>query len=210
MKTQTQTAQVNETLALKKVEQFEKDIDEVLALGEGPLVLAGDEDYVRACNLLVDVKARQKVLADEHKGFKAEVQKLVDRVNGWFKPAIEKHARAEARYKDAIREYNVALEARIIGLKQAAKRTKNADERDRLLFEADTIGAPKVAGISFTPRIEIEVYDFEALPRSYKLLVADEASISVAVQNGEKIPGVRWKDARSVTVNPKNAGAVLE
>ena len=48
MKTQTQTAQVNETLALKKVEQFEKDIDEVLALGEGPLVLAGDEDYVRA------------------------------------------------------------------------------------------------------------------------------------------------------------------
>lgn len=210
MKLPKRVAEVDESAALKRVQHFEKEIDEVLALGDGPLILAGDEDYVRACNLLVDVKARQKVLAEEHRGFLTEVKKLVDRVNGWFKPAIEKHARAEARYKDAIRDYNVALESRVTGLKQAAKRTKNVDERDRLLFEADSISAPKVPGISFTPRIEIEVFDFEALPRGYKLLVADEASIANDVRNGEKIPGVRWKDARSVTVNTKNAGAVLE
>lgn len=210
MKTKEVTAKVDETQALKRVAAFEKDVDEVLALlGEGmKLVLADDVAYERAADVLLDVKAQQKIMAEEHEGFLVDAKRLIDRVNGWFKPALEKAARAEKAYKEALRDYKAHLEARAHGLREAARKLpeKEAKKRDALLDEADALSPPKVAGISFQAGIEIEVFDFEKLPREYKQLVADNKAIKAAVEKGEHIPGVRWSSSPVVRVTPKHAG----
>ena len=133
MKAKMITTQVDEALALKRVKGFDEEIEEVLALVPkgGKLVLNDEGAYLGACDILLDVKVRQKALAEERDGFMAEVKKLVDRVNGWFKAPIEKHARAEEVYKDAIRAYCLHVEAQAQGLRQAAGKLPEKDEEKR-------------------------------------------------------------------------------
>lgn len=204
-------AKVNETEALKRVREFEREIDLVLALApKGNVTIENETDYARVCDLLIDIKVRQKVLTEEHAGFMLDVKKLIDRVNSWFKPAIQKHATAEARYKDALRVYALHVEAEALALRQSASKVKDEGKRDELLNRAEALCVPKVAGVAYKSGIEVEIFDFDQLPREYKVLVADQDSIKAAIALGKKIPGVRWKDARSIAITPKNAGKGAE
>jgi hypothetical protein len=209
MKTQLTTVKLDETELAKKARKFEHDIDEVLALtGDKPVELTNDQAYEDACEVLLDVKVREKTLAEDYKEETAGLKAMLARVSSIFKPAQDKHAEAEAKYKEAVRAYVLHLEAQAHGLRIAAGRLgpKDSAKRDEMLREADELTVPKVKGIAFTPRIEIEVWDFEKLPREFKKLVADEALIGLAVERGEEVPGVKWTDARSVRITPKHAG----
>lgn len=206
------TAKVDEGKALARVREFEKEIESALKalvpLEGDENAIADDDAYRVACETLLDIKARQQVLAEEHAGFLADVKKLLARVDSWFKPAREKHAHAEAILKQAIRDYVIRTETKAKALRKAALKLGARDEekRESLHQQADETSAPKVTGISFVHKLEVEVVDFGKLPPDFKVMVADEDKIKIAVERGEDVPGVRWKDARTVRVEPKRAG----
>lgn len=202
------TAKVDEGKALAKVQEFEDEIDEVLKLVGPGLVVEDDEGYAKACEALLDVKVRQQVMEAEHEAFLEDVRRLLDRVNGWFKPAREKYGKAEALFKGAVRDYALRLEAKAHGLRKAAAKLGPRDEarRQAYLEEADRIGLPKVPGISFQGKLAVEVYAPEKLPAEFLMSVPDEKKIRLAVERGEDVPGVRAKDERIVKVTPKHAG----
>ena len=204
------TIELDETKALKQVKHFEEEIDEVLAIiepaeGKSAVNLTTDAGYASACDALIMVKERQKILEAEHEGFMVDVKKLVDRVNGWFKGPREKHAKAEAIYKELVRGYNLRLEAQATALRETASKSKDEARAIELYSQADDLAAPKVPGISFSSKRKIEVFDFAKLPKEYKKLVADEKVIALAVERNEKVPGVRVQDIRTVIVTPARA-----
>lgn len=181
------------------------------ALGElgaqGLATYDDEKEYVLGCQLLLAVKAWQQNLDAAQSEATADLAAALARVRATFAPAASLLADAEGGMKTLVRGYVVAVERRAAALRAKAAKLgpKRKDEADALYRQAEELEAPKVPGISFTPRIRITVLDEEAVPVSFKRVVVDEKALALAIERGDEVPGVRWDDERTVRVTPKNA-----
>lgn len=204
-KKRAEFVQVDEAGAQRAVREIENEVGEALALIPPPRAQLDADGYRAACELLLAVKARQKIVDGEREGFLRDARALVARVEGWFAPARERLNEAEAALKAHAREYVLACEARAYGLRAAAGKTKDGERANELLTQADSCTPPQVPGISYAKKLRLVIDNPLAVPSDYCRRVPDEAKILAALEAGEKVPGVRAIVDRTVRVTaPKS------
>lgn len=172
------------------------------------LTVADDADYQHVCELLFDVAAKKKLAAERKDEVVGPAKQIISAVNGWFKPLESALADLESSAKALVREYNVVKESeRIRLLKEATKLGRKDPVQARALqANAEAVLPPKVKGIAFVGKLDVEVVDRDKLPKKFFKLVVDEEAIQsavdaeeITVENAAKF-GVVVTDNRTVRV----------
>lgn len=198
----------SEKEALAKVRVIEQNVDMVVrTIGELPMQIEDDEDFKVASTELIKVVMQREVVEENLALFMADVQKMIDRVNGWFAKSRADVARAELYFRDALRAYAKRLndQAHQLRLDAGKLPAKQSDEADAMLVEANGLKAPKVPGISLTAKAKIEILDEKKIPEKYWKRVVDKAALEAAADEGLKVPGVKFDTDYTVRVTPKHA-----
>lgn len=198
----------NEKEALAKVRVIEQNVALVVqTIGKEPMKLEDDEDFKVASIELIKVVMQREVVDEQLALFMQDVQKMIDRVNGWFAKPKADVAAAEAYFREAIREYALALDAQAHQLRLDAGKlpAKQSDEADAMLAEANELKPPKVPGIAITTKVKVEVLDEKKIPEQYWKRVVDTKALEAAADEGRKVPGVKFNIDKSVRVTPKHA-----
>lgn len=201
------SASVNQAAALARVNDIEKEIVTLVQHVGSDVALQDDEDYRVACDLLIGVVVKRKWVEEQKDGFMEDVRRLVARVDGWFAKPLERLDAAEAAFRKAVQDYALTLEARAQGLRAAAAHLPARDEKKALsmLDEANGAHPPKVAGISLTTKVKVEIIAEKNIPDQYWKRVVDVKAVEAAIERGENVPGARAVVTKSVRVTPKHA-----
>lgn len=201
------SATLDEGAALRKV----KDIDKAIALvrkkaGDG-ISIEDEDDYRLACDLLISTIERRNWVREEKKAFMADVKKLVERVDGWFKPTLSRIDDLEKEIKEALAEWARQLHAKGVGYRRAAARLPARDEEKaaELQRKADACEPEKYPGVSFKRSPQIAIVDEARIPERFFVRVLDRKLLEAELERGEEIPGARLEADWTISVTPKNA-----
>lgn len=172
------------------------------------LAVADDADYKHVCDLLFEVAAKKKSVAERKEEVVGPAKQIIAAVNGWFKPLETALVELETNAKSLVREYNVFKESeRIRLLKEATKLGRKDPAQARALqSDAEAVLPPKVKGIAFVGKLDVEVLDPAKLPAKFFKRVVDEEALQAAVDAEEITPenaakfGVVVTDNRTVRV----------
>lgn len=201
-------ANVNESQALAKVREIEDDLAIVLeAISEEPLTCTDDADYQAAAEQLITVVLKRDYVNEQLGLFMADAKKLVERVNGWFAKARNDAGEAEAYFRNALREYAVALDDQAHELRVLASKTKDSEKSDELFAKANALHPPKVPGISLSGKVRVEVLDESKVPEKFWRRVVDLDALALEADANRKVPGVKFTNDKTVRVTPKHAQA---
>jgi Holliday junction resolvase-like predicted endonuclease len=160
--------------------------------------------YETVSDVLLTVKERMKQISEEKEKVLGLVKQIIAAVNGWFKQAEEDYGETELILKRKLGEYIVACEKKRLDTMRKAVRLAKVDKaksRD-LVAKADTLSAPKVAGISYKARIDWEVVDESKIPEEYFMRVLDNDKLDQALANGVEIEGVVLTSEVSISATP--------
>ncbi len=199
-------AEVDQAEVLAKVKEIERDINSIQKRA-GEIRVEDDDDWRVAAGLLLATKEKLNYVSEERKGFLADVQKLVDRVEGWFAKALEDGEALEASFRAALKDRVLALEARAHGLRLAAAKlpAKDAAKSEKLFEEANTCVAPKVPGIVPLLKVRAEITDEKKLPEWAWKRVVDMKAIEAKLQANEIVPGAKGVLDVTIRVTPAHA-----
>lgn len=198
----------NEKEALAKVRVIEQNVGLVVkTISKEPMKIEDDDDFKVASTELIKVVMQRDIVDEQLALFMQDVQKMIDRVNGWFAKSKADVAEAEAYFRDAIRAYAKDLnnQAHQLRLDAGKLPAKQSDEADAMLVEANELKPPKVPGIALTAKVKVEILDEKKIPEKYWKRVVDKAALEAAADEGVKVPGVKFDTDFTVRVTPKHA-----
>lgn len=195
----------------KRAQQLTSGIDDLRAALETVAEQGGVEsvdEYQAVAALLLEVKTRANVVSDEYDAFVADAKRLIERVRGWLKPAVDKHAVAETLAKDLLSRWLLSRAEQAAELRAKALKTKSQAAANKLFDEANALEeAPKVRGIAVTASSSFEIVDADALPEEFTTRAPNTAAIKAAIAAGHNVPGVRVLHSRVLRVTPPKGGA---
>lgn len=200
-------AGVDQDAALARVREIEGDLAATREEAGEEVSVSDDEDYLVACALLLRVVEKRKYCEEERKAFRADVQKLLDRVDGWFERSLTDAAALEAQFRGAVADYAMRLSAKQHGLRVAASKLPPKDEEraHAMMAEANDVKAPKVPGIAITPKARLVITNEKLVPAAYWKKVIDAKLLEAAIAGGQKVPGAHVDVEMSVRVTPAHA-----
>jgi len=200
-------AEVNEQPVQEYVAEVKTSVAHSTNLLSG-LPVKDDADYKGVCDILFEVATKKKAVAERKDEIIGPAKAIIAAVNKWCKPAEDALAVLEATAKGLVREYNVQRESdRIKLMKEATKLGKKDPTKARALqADAEAVLPPKVKGIAFVGKLDVEVLDPAKLPAKFFKRVVDEVALQAAVdaeeitvENAAKF-GVVVTDNRTVRV----------
>lgn len=164
-----------------------------------PVPIATKGDYEAVADLLKKVTSKRKFLDDERKVTVTPLNAEVDRVNAWFKPALDAFARLRGQAETLLsawilkqraeerRLMDEAAAAATIALNTApsAITAPIAAATATLVTAAAAMVPAKVAGVSAKPVWKWVVTDEASLPRAF-LMRNDKALAAHVLANGNK------------------------
>ncbi len=203
-KTEVVTAKVDQAEVFKQLAIIKKEIDAVQAV-EVPELLETPEQYKDACSLLIGVVERRKYAEAEREGFMEDVQKMIERVNGWFDPVLKPLDELEANLRNSVTAYALALHEEAMGFRRAAARVKDEKRCRALIKQADEAVPPKVPGIAITTKPKVQITDESSIPDKFTKRVPDLKLIQAELEAGRAVTGAILDTTKGVTVTPKNA-----
>lgn len=191
-----------------KIEKYLTSVDDALTASEEAVAdikaLEDDADYTRACELLFDVSEYQAAVTEEKDKVIGAAKLIIQTVGGWFSPREKRIDAHKERVKALVRDYNIACEARRQETLKAAMKVAKVDpSRAREMnAEAEAALPPRVKGIAFVGKLDVQIVDESKIPDGYWKRVVDPAKLKAAAEAGEVVPGVLVVDNRTVRVTP--------
>lgn len=210
MKKKTVTALVpfDEAKALARVRVIESEVAHtVKTIDEDtePLEITDGDDFKVASTELIKVILKREEVEENLGLFMADVQKLVDRVNGWFEKPRADIARAEEYFRAAIKSYAKRLNDEAHVMRETATKL-DEDAAAELLTVANEHKPEKVPGITLIAEVAYTITDEAKIPAKYFKRVLNKKMLEADVEANIKIPGVTVSGVDfGLRVTPKNA-----
>lgn len=185
------------TMALEEKEQIAREAAEesatMLALVQA-FEVTTKESFEECAAILKDVTHRIKFLDEERKLSVEPLNQEVKRINGWFKPALDRLKDIQTKIKSAMGRYELRQreeEQRLMALAAAeAQRVLATDPEGMsaakgLVAQSAAARAPQVAGVSGREVWTWEVEDESKLDRQF-LMPNPQAIEAWVRQHGDK------------------------
>lgn len=203
------TIDFNEGAALARVKVLEKEIGVVARTISQEDSIEDEDDFKVVADLLVRTVIKRKEVDDlykeQHDQFMANVQRIVDQVDGWFAESRTKVKEAEDYFRKALSHYAARINAQAHELRVKAVAQKSEAKSQALFKQADELVLPKVPGVSVTPKARARIFDSSAIPAEYLIQVPDENAILAALKAGKKVTGAELDIDYGIRVTPAQA-----
>lgn len=153
------------------------------------------ESYAVAVDMVSEIKTQRNAVESARRSFVDPLNEVVKRINGFFRPALDRYDECERILKSKLVEWtqNAERERQRL-LEEAESQAQDGDlgAANVAIEEAEALVVPKVAGFSQSETWTGEVVDASKIPREY--LIPDEVklrAVTKAHKGDPKIPG--WK-----------------
>lgn len=207
------TMEPSKELIEKRAQQLTTGIDDLHAALEVVAEQGGVEsvdEYQAVAALLLEVKARANVVNDEYDAFVADAKRLIERVKGWLKPAVDRHTAAESLAKDLLSKWLLSRAEQAAELRAKALNAKSQAAANKLFDQANALEeAPKVRGVAVAASSNFEIVDAAVLPEGFFTRVPDCGLIKAALAAGHNVPGVRVTHSRVLRITPPKGASKL-
>jgi hypothetical protein len=156
-------------------------------------VVRNEADQQFAAGLLGEIKGQIKAIEARRKSITEPLNRALREVNDLFRPARDALEAGERAIKGAIARYLAEREAERRAVLAEASRARTVIEAEAALARVEPQTAPP-AGVSVRRVRKFEIVDADVVPREY--CSPDPSKITLAVQEGVEVPGVRvFEDA---------------
>lgn len=171
------------------------DANKVKELIDRTLVRNDGEARV-AVSWIAEIKEKWEAVDAKRKSFVDPLRKVVDDINGFFKPALEALKDAENGLKDRVRDHVELCASHRDALLARVQVTEDPADRQKLVTQAGSFVPAKVDGLSIWETWEGEVADAGLLlgwaisEGRRDLLTVDVAALKALTKAAARDPGI--------------------
>lgn len=159
-------------------------------------VVRNNAEMQTAVGWIAEIKDKWEAVDAKRKSFVDPLRKVVEEINGFFKPALEALKTAEDGLKDKVKDHIEACAARRDDLLVKVQVTETLADRQKLVTQAAALVPAKVDGLSIRETWEGEVADMGALVDwaisndRRDLLTVDIAALKALTKAAARDPGI--------------------
>lgn len=163
-----------------------------------------EEDYVFASEVLKQVKTYYKEIEVRRKKVTEPLNAALKEFQSWYRPAQKVLEEGEALLKQKLGDYRVRKEAeKEAQMRAIAEASAKGDFDAAHAAAQDLVITTEVSGVSFTPKWEYQLVDFDEVPREF--LCLDHSALRLHIKNAnaddpKPIPGIKFVKAGGVRV----------
>jgi len=173
--------------------------------------VTNNDSLKAAVKWIAEIKTHATTIEEKRRSFVDPIRESIDRINNFFKPALDRLSDAERTLKNKVSSYTIAAAVERDRLLASIDPNAGVDEKCGILAKADTFAPPKIPGLALRESWQGKVTDPAAVVKwavesgRLELLNVDPKALVVlarAADRDPEIPGFKASRVRSVAITP--------